>query len=209
MHGVLFPIARARLADFVGRDDDDVREAVAGALRLVPGQDPLVTFNHWMDQDAKVAPLKTLQGVIWREAFSRGALKGPLYPDVAPALRRWVAGGVRLYVFSPGSVEAQRLLFQYSTDGDLSGLLSGNFDTRVGGKRDIDSYQRLAIGMGVPTMEVLFLSDIEDELDAAAAAGMRTCQLVREEDGTVPSERHPFVADFAGVARVMDLPGGK
>lgn len=208
VHEVMFPLARAHLAEYVAKDDPDIAAALAETRRMVPGQDPLVTLNHWMDQDAKIAPLKSVQGVIWRDAFARGALEGPLYADVAPALRRWARGGVRVYVFSPGSVEAQRLLFRHSTAGDLSGLLAGHFDTRVGGKREIESYQRLAIGMNVPTVEVLFLSDLEEELDAAAAAGMLTCQLVRPEDGTVASERHPVAADFAEVARRMDLPGG-
>lgn len=206
---VLFPYARARLADWVDRPDPAVQAEIAEIARMVPGQAPLTTLQHWMDQDAKIAPLKNLQGMIWNEGYADGTLKGALYPDVAPALRRWSAGGVRLFVYSSGSVEAQKLLFGHSTDGDLTFLFGGFFDTRIGVKRDSESYNRLAIGMNVPTVEVLFLSDIEAELDAATMAGMRTCQLIRPGDNTTPSERHPTAPDFPTVARLMDLPGGE
>jgi enolase-phosphatase E1 len=208
VYDVLFPYARARLETCVARDDAEIREILGEIERAVPGQAPLLTLQHWMDRDAKIPALKSLQGIIWRQGFADGALVTPMYPDVAPWLRRWAGAGVRQFVFSAGSAEAQRLLFAHSSDGDLSPVFSGYFDTRAGGKRDIDSYGRLAIGMNVPTLEVVFLSDAEDELDAAAAAGMRTCQLVREADGTVASDRHPVAADFGAVARLMDLPGG-
>jgi enolase-phosphatase E1 len=200
----LFPYARQRLADWVDRPA--AAEDLAEVARMVPDQAPLTTLLHWMDQDAKIAPLKNLQGLIWAEGFADGTLKGLLYPDVAPCLRRWSRGGVRLFVYSSGSVEAQKLLFANSTDGDLTPLFGGFFDTRVGVKRDSESYTRLAIGMNVPTLEVLFLSDIEAELDAAAMAGMRTCQLVRPEDNTTPSDRHPIAATFPDAAALMDLP---
>lgn len=203
---VLFPYARTRLADWVGRAE--AAEEIAEIERMVPGQAPLTTLLHWMDQDAKVAPLKNLQGLIWAEGYADGTLKGTLYPDVASCLRRWSRGGVRLFVYSSGSVEAQKLLFGHSTEGDLTRLFGGFFDTRIGVKRDSESYTRLAIGMNVPTLEVLFLSDVEAELDAAAMAGMRTCQLVRPEDGTVASDRHPVAADFPEVAGLLDLPRG-
>ncbi len=203
---VLFPYARARLADWVGRAE--AQAEIAETERMVPGQAPLTTLLHWMEQDAKVAPLKNLQGMIWHEGYADGTLKGALYPDVAPCLRRWAKGGVRLFVYSSGSVEAQQLLFANSSDGDLTGLFGGFFDTRIGVKRDSESYNRLAIGLNVPTLEVLFLSDVEAELDAAAMAGMRTCQLVRPEDGTIASERHPVAADFNEVAALIDLPRG-
>lgn len=203
---VLFPFARKRLADYIDRPDPEVQAAIAEARRMVPDQDPLTTFHHWMDQDAKITALKDLQGLIWREDYAAGTLTGPLYPDVAPNLKRWRAAGLRLFVYSSGSVEAQKLLFKHSADGDLSGLFSGNFDTNIGAKRDPDSYARLAIGINVPSMEILFLSDVEAELDAAATAGYQTCQLVRPEDKTLPSDRHPTAPDFTTAARLSGLP---
>jgi enolase-phosphatase E1 len=206
---VLFPYARTHLPHWVERTEmPEVAAVLADVAVMVPGQAPLTTLLHWMDQDAKVTPLKALQGLIWRQGYVDGTLKGALYPDVCPCLRRWSKAGLRLHVYSSGSVEAQKLIFGHSVDGDLTPLFSGFFDTRVGGKRDADSYNRLAIGMNVPTVEVLFLSDVEAELDAAAMAGLRTCQVVRPQDDTVASERHPVAADFPAVAGLFALPQG-
>lgn len=204
----LFPFARARLRQLLDERGGD--PAVAGELaevaRLAPGIPPLDALLGWMDHDAKVTPLKALQGIIWADGYASGALRGELYPDVAPNLRRWAAGGVRLFVYSSGSVAAQRQIFGHSSDGDLAALFAGFFDTRVGAKRDAASYDRIAIGIGVPTAEVLFLSDSEAELDAAAAAGLRTCQLLRPQDGTLAAQAHPIASDFNAVAKMFTIP---
>jgi enolase-phosphatase E1 len=207
VHDVLFPYARAALPAFLAArgDEPDAAAALAEVRRLAPGRDAQATLLHWMDQDAKVTPLKTLQGLIWRQGYAEGALHGLLYPDVAPNLRRWSTAGLRLAVFSSGSSEAQRLLFAHAPDGDLSGLFCGFFDTRVGNKREAESYGRLAIAIGLPPAEMLFLSDVEAELDAAATAGMRTCQLVRPDDRTEASDRHATAADFTAVGRIAEL----
>jgi enolase-phosphatase E1 len=172
---------------------------------MVPGRPVLETLNHWMDEDAKLTPLKALQGMIWNAGYAEGSIRGAVYPDVAPTLRRWVTSGLRLYVYSSGSVAAQRLLFGHSEAGDLTGLFAGFFDTNVGGKREAESYDRLCIAIGVPPAEVLFLSDVEAELDAAASAGLRTCQLVRAEDATLASDRHATAADLPAVASAFGL----
>jgi len=199
----LFPYARARLETALASPEAAV--IAAEVAKMVPGVSVLDTLRHWMDEDAKVTPLKALQGLIWDAGYADGSLKGDLYPDVAPALRRWVRGGLRLYVYSSGSVPAQKLLFGHSVDGDLTPHFNGFFDTRVGGKREPESYDRICIGINVPPAEVLFLSDIEAELDAAAAAGLRTCQLLRPQDGTVASERHVTAVDFPDVAKKFQL----
>jgi enolase-phosphatase E1 len=199
----LFPYARARLAGAVF--DERARSIVDEVAGMVPGRPVLDTLYAWMDADAKLTPLKALQGMIWDAGYADGTLKGALYPDVAPSLRRWSRAGLRLHVYSSGSVSAQRLLFGNSVDGDLTGLFAGFFDTNVGGKREPESYDRLCIGINVPPAEVLFLSDVEAELDAAATAGLRTCQLVRPQDGTVASDRHAVAADFPEVARQFGL----
>ena len=206
---VLFPFARERLPAFLQAHADDpaVVAQLAEVRRLVPGRPELQTLLHWMDRDAKITPLKALQGMIWRDGYGDGELVGAVYPDVAPALRRWASSGLRLYCYSHGSTEAQRLIFGHSPAGDLSGLFGGFFDTRVGSKHEPESFSRLAIGIGLPPAEIAYLSDDEAELDAAATAGMRTCQVVRAEAGTPPSERHPGAADFAGVAVRMGLAG--
>lgn len=201
VHDVLFPYARARMAAFVAaHHDDNVLDDVPSPI--------LETLLSWMDQDQKIASLKTIQGMIWDEGYLAGEIKGEIYRDVGPALRRWAKAGLRLYVYSSGSVAAQKLLFRHSVDGDLAPLFQGFFDTRVGAKREAASYAAIARGANVSAAEFLFLSDVEAELDAAAQAGLRTCQLVRAEDGTKPSERHETAADFSQVARKFGLPHG-
>ncbi len=204
----LFPFARARLPALLAErgNEPEVAAELAEVACLAPDKPPLDALLAWMDQDAKVTPLKALQGMVWADGYARGELRGDLYPDVAPCLERWAAAGVRLFVYSSGSVEAQRLIFGHSVAGDLAPLFTAFFDTRIGGKRDASSYDRIAIAIGVPTAELLFLSDMEAELDAAAAAGLRTCQVARPQDGTQPVQSHPTVADFVAVAARFALP---
>lgn len=201
VHDVLFPYARARLPSLVREraHEPDVAAELAAVQAQAPGQDTLAVLLGWMDADVKATPLKALQGLLWREGYADGTLRGALYPDVAPALRRWRAAGTRLFAYSSGSVEAQRLLFGHSDAGDLLGLFDGFFDTRTGPKRDAGSYRAIAAAAGLPAQAMLFLSDVAEELDAAAAAGLRTCQVVREADGTRPSGRHPHAAEFGVV----------
>lgn len=204
----LFPFAEAELDAFLDahEEEPDVAAVMAEVGHIAREQDPRSTLRIWMAEDAKVTPLKTLQGLIWRAGYLDGRLKGHLWPDVAPCLRAWSRAGLRLAVYSSGSVEAQKLLFGHSVAGDLTPLFDGLFDTKVGGKRDQASYAAIAAGLHLPAAEVLFLSDVAEELDAAAAAGMRTCQLVRPADGTHPCGRHPEAADFPAVARLFGLP---
>lgn len=189
----LFPYARARMPTVLTSADP----AVQAALADVPGADRLATLLAWMDADMKAGPLKTLQGLIWAAGYADGTLQGTLYPDVAPALHRLHGRGVRLAVYSSGSVAAQRLLFRYSNAGDLAPLFDSYFDTAMGQKRDPASYGAIAAALSVMPQRVLFLSDVEAELDAAGEAGCMTGQVVRAGDGTIPGNRHPTMADFA------------
>lgn len=192
---ILFPFARSRLAAFIQQPDP----AVHAVLAAVPGPDRLATLLAWMDADAKEGPLKALQGMIWAVGYADGTLKGALYTDVAPALRGWHRAGMRMAVYSSGSVAAQRLLFRHSVAGDLEPLFANFFDTAVGNKREPGSYAAIARTVAHAPSAILFLSDIEAELDAAAAAGLDTCQVVRTADGTQASRRHRSAGDFAGV----------
>ena len=202
IRGVLLPLARERLPGFLQAhaDDPDVAGQLAEVRRLVPGRPEVQTLLHWLERDARVAPLRVLQAMVWREAAGGRCLAGAVYPDVPPALRRWSAAGLRLYCFSSGSAEAQRLIFSHSPAGDLSGLFGRFFDTAVGGKREPESYSRLAIGMGLPPAEILYIAANEAELDAAAAAGMRTCLMVRPGHAAPENGQHPAAQDFTGVA---------
>jgi enolase-phosphatase E1 len=202
VHTVLFPYARARLPAFCAQPHAVLDEVA----RLNPGTPVLETLLGWMDEDAKVTPLKTIQGMIWAEGYRASELVGDIYADVPPALRRWSKAGLRLYVYSSGSEASQRLIFGHTAEGDLTPLFQGFFDTRVGPKREAASYQAICRGANVGAGECLFLSDIEAELDAAAAAGLQTCQLVRPQDGTQASRRHPVAEGFEAVAEKFKLP---
>ncbi|MBX9702295.1 MAG: acireductone synthase [Acetobacteraceae bacterium] len=207
----LFPFAEAALDGFLAAHGGDpaVAAILAEVRAAAPGRDPAAALRGWMAADAKVTPLKALQGLIWHQGYADGRLKGHLWPDVAPCLRAWAGAGLRLAIYSSGSVEAQRDLFGHSEAGDLTPLLDGGFfDTRVGGKREAASYAAIAAAIGLAPGDLLFLSDVAEELDAARAAGLGTCQLVRAADGTIPSGQHPEAADFPEVARQFGLPPG-
>ncbi|GAB0115048.1 enolase-phosphatase E1 [Acidisoma sp. C75] len=204
----LFPFARARMAEYLAdhAEDAEVRALLAETRALAPEADPLAALQRWSDLDEKVTPLKTLQGLIWREGYASGALTAAFYPEVPALLRYWHQEGLPLYVYSSGSEEAQRGIFGHSQDGDLVPLFRGFFDTRIGAKREAASFRAIRQAIGLPAGLILFLSDVEAELDAALAAGYRTCQLVRAEDGTLAGQRHPAAASLTEVARLFTLP---
>jgi len=149
----------------------------------------LVASVHWlMDNDRKVGPLKALQGHVWRAGYEAGDLKGDVYADTVQALKQWTAQGKKVYIYSSGSREAQRLLFKYSAAGDLRQYLSGYFDTTSGGKRDAASYENIALSLGVDSpAEVLFATDILEEAIASAAAGMKPVLMIRPGNKPLPT----------------------
>ena len=200
---VLFPYAREHLADYIAqhKDDKNVRGLLneVASIAGIENDDAKITQQliQWIDEDKKITPLKTLQGKIWKAGYTNGAFKGHVYADVEPALRKWHDQGISLYIYSSGSVSAQKLLFKHTDAGDLTPLFSGYFDTHIGNKRDMNSYEKIIDEIGVYAKNLLFLSDVEEELDAAQQAGMQTLQLVRE--GTTPSTKHGHVKDFSEI----------
>jgi enolase-phosphatase E1 len=189
---VLFPYARRALPGFVREHghDPDVRrwlDAVATEHGAVCSDDTVVEIlQGWIDEDRKHTALKALQGMIWKAGYRNADFTAHLYPDAAGALPEWHAAGLPLYVYSSGSVPAQKLFFGHSDAGDLTGLFSDWFDTEVGGKREPASYSRIAGSIGLPPGEILFLSDVVEELDAAREAGMQTVLVDRREDYAQP-----------------------
>jgi enolase-phosphatase E1 len=198
---VLFPYAAAHMETFLHEhwQDDKVREQIS-ALANESGEavDSVHAANailqRWIREDRKATPLKALQGMIWKAGYQNGDYTAHLYPDTAPALRRWHEAGLPLYVYSSGSIAAQKLFFGYSDAGDLTPLFSGYFDTTTGMKQEAESYRKIAAAIGVPASEILFLSDIEGELNAARDAGFQTTLLDR--DGKAPASQHPRVSAF-------------
>jgi enolase-phosphatase E1 len=183
---VLFPYARERMAEFVRQHAQEtaVNKELEEVRRLSgknPNESEVVDqLIRWIDEDKKITPLKSLQGMIWEDGYKKGAFKGHMYEDAARRLKQWKQAGIRLYVFSSGSVQAQKLLFAHTEYGDLTPLFSGYFDTIIGNKREADSYRKIAAAIGAPPGDILFLSDIREELDAARAAGMQVTWLVRD-----------------------------
>lgn len=201
VHQTLFPYARQRLRRYlrehageteIQRLIDEVEAIERTELSLDDAADVL---ESWIDEDRKLTPLKALQGLIWREGYAAGELKGHVYADTPEALRRWQAQGLKLYVYSSGSVEAQKLIFGHTEYGDLTPLFSGYFDTRVGAKREVASYRQILRQTGLGEGQMLFLSDVGEELDAAREAGLQTVQLVRD-DKTKPFPAHRQLTDF-------------
>lgn len=158
------------------------------------------TLLEWMEQDKKLTPLKTLQGMMWKEGYFRGDFQGHVYEDAFEKLGAWNKQGLALYVYSSGSVPAQKLLFSHSTYGDLTPLFSGYFDTKVGGKKECASYCEIVKQLGLAADKILFLSDVIEELDAAREAGMQTILVAREGE-SVPSA-HPYesVTSFSQIS---------
>jgi enolase-phosphatase E1 len=191
---VLFPYARDRLAAFVARRAESPEVAPilaeAAALARLPAGDQggiVRALEAWSDTNAKVGPLKALQGMIWQDGYRDGLLRAHLYDDVPAALRGWRERGIDLAIYSSGSVLAQRLYFAHSSAGDLTPLLRAHFDTAIGAKGDRASYERIATALAVPGDAVSFFSDSSAEIDAARAAGMWAIRVDRargpEEQG--------------------------
>jgi len=147
-----------------------------------------------MDEDRKTTELKELQGKIWQEGYRRGELRGEVFEDVPVALAKWKREGIDVRIYSSGSILAQKLLF-----GELTKLLNGYFDTTTGAKGDTESYVRIAAAFGFEPGEILFVSDVTRELDAARAAGMQTALCVRP--GNPPQEpgEHRRISSFAEI----------
>jgi enolase-phosphatase E1 len=216
VYKVLFPFARERAGDFLTANatDPGVLQEIADlkaehAADIAKGLNPppieegenttgLVEYIHWlMDQDRKSTPLKSLQGKIWEEGYRRGELRSQVFDDVTRAFKRWKAEGQRIYIYSSGSVLAQKLLFANTEAGDLTVFISGYFDTNTGAKMESTSYERIASSAGLPPPEIAFFSDAVGELDAARKAGMQTVLCLRPGNHPQPdSERYSSIRSF-------------
>ena len=212
VHDILFTYANRALAVFVRDNEGD--STIAGILedaRSEAGETEASTERvieillGWITEDRKATPLKTLQGHIWRNGYESGDFTGHIYEDAVAGLHRWHEAGIDLYVYSSGSVGAQKLLFGYSDAGNLTSLFRGYFDTNIGHKKEVEAYERIAGEIGVDAEEIIFLSDVTEELDAARDAGMQTVQLVRNDDVIVGD--HPVAGSFDEIiAGNIDLP---
>lgn len=200
VYDVLFPYARARLADFLAARWQAPQLAAIRAQIALDADDPLLNVDHrdqltahllsLMDRDAKSTGLKQLQGLIWKEGFESAELKARVFDDVPPTLRAWHAAGLDIRIYSSGSILAQRLFLRHTEHGDLTPCLRGYYDTTVGPKTAPDSYLRIAAEFNAPPHDVLFVSDAPAELDAAAHAGLTPLLAVRP--GNRPVAESPY-----------------
>jgi enolase-phosphatase E1 len=218
VHDVLFPFARREVGDFLTRHQTSPE--VLRALEQIardsgPGSNSegdrtnleseseraawVTRIHALMDADAKQTGLKWLQGLIWDEGYQSGELKSVLFSDAVESIRAWHRSGLRLHIYSSGSIAAQRLFFAYSDSGDWTGCLEGYHDTTTGPKRAVASYQAIVAGAGLPANEILFLSDITEELDAALEAGCQTAWVVRPGNKPGQTDRHPTIRSFAEI----------
>ena len=212
---VLFPYAADHLPAFVKENinDEKVQTALQQTAELAAEDGDLINADdtdaliakllQWISEDRKATPLKALQGLIWKTGYENGDYQAHMYPDATEYLKKWHDSGLPLYVYSSGSVKAQELFFGYSQDGNLLPLFKGHFDTLMGGKRETQSYRNILAELqkthtGLNAEDVLFLSDIKEELDAAKEAGMQTVWLVRE-DGIPADAEHKAVKSFAEI----------
>ena len=212
---VLFPYARHHVEPFLRQHWSDavIRVDLEGMLREhaqdveqglnppplepVGSIEPVVSYVRWlMDQDRKSTSLKSLQGKIWEAGYLSGALRGEVYDDVPRAFERWRRQGRDIAIFSSGSVLAQKLLFSSTAAGDLTRFIRAYFDTTTGPKREGASYQRISMALGFAPAEVLFVSDIIAELDAARAAGMQTALSARPGQPDPEAPAHEVIHSF-------------
>src|SRR6185295_20862 len=204
VHDVLFSYAGEHVREFLDKNPatDDIallREEHAVDVKEGRNPPPLTAeYVEWLIAlDRKSTGLKSLQGKIWRQGYESGALKSQVFEDVKPAFERWRERGLRISIFSSGSVLAQQLLFAHTEVGDLTPFIDSYFDTKIGKKGEAESYRRIAEIMGLEPDEILFVSDVVAELKAASEAGMKTSLSIRPGNAPQPdAEPYPAIRGF-------------
>ena len=214
VHDVLFPYARTHVESFLDSHSDqpevqtDIRKlrdeqaSDIEELRQLPidSIDTVVTYvNRLIDLDRKSPALKSLQGKIWKAGYEGGSLKSPVYPDVIDAFKRWRDAGIKIDIFSSGSVLAQQLLFAHTDGGDLTSYIDEYFDTSVGKKMNPESYAKIAGKLSIDSTQLLFVSDVVAELYAAKEAGMQTRLCIRPGNPPQPASQFQSITNFDGV----------
>ncbi|MBY0549206.1 MAG: acireductone synthase [Candidatus Obscuribacterales bacterium] len=214
VYDVLFPFARNNAESFLGRTAETVE--TKHALQLMAKDAGFSTLEEWsaaapeksqlevaleevnrlMDNDIKATGLKELQGLIWAEGYASGVLNSVVFDDVPVALSDWKKEGCSIRIYSSGSATAQKVFFENTIFGNLCCFLSGYYDTTLGAKREATSYERIADAFGLPAREIVFLSDVPAELDAAKAAGMQTRLVVRKGNASAGEHQHAILHSF-------------
>ncbi len=207
VYDVLFPYARTHLRTWIEEHPDDPTTSAAVAqVAAELGVDPsdvdavVAQLVRWIDDDVKAAPLKSLQGLIWEQGYARGELTSHMFDDVEPVLRAWKGAGIALVIYSSGSVAAQKALFANAPQGNLDELVDANFDiTTAGPKREPASYERIAETLGIVPERLLFLSDVQAEIDAAHKAGWQAIGVLRQGETQATAAGPDIVDNFADI----------
>jgi len=140
-----------------------------------------------MESDAKATGLKQLQGLVWESGFKSGELQAHIYEDVLPAIQAWSDLDKDIRIYSSGSIGAQKLFFSHTIQGNILPLIRGHYDTTTGPKKEVTSYETIVEQFGLAAEQILFISDIVDELDAAAKAGLQTALSSRPRNAEQPA----------------------
>ena len=214
VHKTLFPFAKEQMEGFVRENFEEIQESVAQLeneyhkdfVNQIYGRDferhsPESVANYLkflIEVDRKSTPLKSLQGKIWKEGYESGELKSEVFEDVPSAFEKWKAENKTIAIYSSGSVLAQIMLFKYTNYGDLTPHISEHFDTNIGQKKASESYRRIAQTKGLsPAEDILFVSDVVEELDAATKVGMQAALSIREGNAPVTDKNsHRTIHSF-------------
>ena len=215
VHTTMFDYARNNLEDFLVSSfetketiealevfaQDEKQPSLAaflvGASSKAEKIDRIVNLaSQRMKEDSKATGLKALQGMVWRKGFNNGELKGHIYNDVPDAFNRWKKSGITIAIYSSGSILAQKIYFANTIFGNLGTLISNHFDTTSGPKRISSSYENITNILNAKAGDILFLSDVTEELDAAKAAGMATGLLIRPGNKPAGNNDHIAYHDF-------------
>lgn len=189
VHEVLFPYAKKELKNFIENNYQNavVQASIDSALEEEGlDKDERITksialFSKWIDEDKKIKALKDLQGLIWEDGYKKKDFFGHIYEDAYQAIQNW-SKKYKVYIYSSGSIKAQKLIFAHTEYGDLNNFFSGNFDTGIGNKKASESYEKIAFELKLNAQEILFLSDNSEELKAAQKAGFQVIKVARPAD---------------------------
>lgn len=200
VHDVLFPFARKRIESFVRANEKELSEIIDSINRennLSSLDETISLLVKWIDEDKKVKELKEIQGLIWKEGYDKEDYTAHVYSDVIPALKKWKENGLDLFIYSSGSIKAQKLLFSHTEAGDITNFFKGYFDTTIGSKKEPSSYERIAKEIGCNPQEITFFTDNVDEVKAAKSASFNVIHVNR--DGLYNDSEFNMAKNFSEV----------
>lgn len=192
----LFSYARENLQSFLDEnmEDQSIMKYIDEIKKVSGKSEPIEGVISLMDQDSKLKALKDLQARIWKSGYEKGELKGEVYDDVPPAFKRWIMDGRSIFIYSSGSVESQKMLFQSTKFGDLTKMIEGYFDTAVGSKKDPESYDMISGRIGLDGKNIAFFSDSLEEVEAARESEINSFLVCRS--GECPQKE--YIMNFNG-----------